>query len=57
MLSKSVPGMVISYGKEDQSEYVEIFITSYGKPRFSDPTMMIDDKALKSDCWEIKNEL
>lgn len=46
------PGMVIHNGKEDDSNYVEIFVLNDKSLRFADPLMTIDNKLISSDKWE-----
>ena len=46
------PGEVIRHGKEDEYDFVEIFVLQDGTLRFSDQTMEINSKNIGSDKWE-----
>ena len=50
-LTDIMPGQVIRHGKEDEVDYVEIFVLSDCSLRFSDPTMEINSKNIGSDDW------
>lgn len=50
-LNNILPGQVIRYGKEDEVDYVEIFVLSDCSLRFSDSTMEINSKNIGSDDW------
>lgn len=56
VLKMMSPGMIASYGQEDEPDYVEIFMKSDSAIRFSDQLMMIDAKCLNSDKWNIKED-
>ena len=45
------PGEVISFGKPDEIDFVEIFSLQDGSLRFSDPTMEINSKNIGSNEW------
>ena len=46
------PGSVIHHGKEDDTNFIEIFVLSDMSLRFSDPLMTIDNNLISSDKWE-----
>lgn len=50
-LKDITPGEVISCGKEDEVDFVEIFVLQDGSLRFSDFTMEINSKNIGSKEW------
>lgn len=52
-LKQIQPGAVVAHGKQDDTNYVEIFVLSDGSLRFSDSLMTIDNNLISSDKWEI----
>lgn len=50
-LNNITPGQVIRCGKEDEVDYVEIFVLSDCSLRFSDSTMEINSKNISSNEW------
>ena len=50
-LKDIMPGDVISCGKEDEVDFVEIFVLQDGSLRFSDSTMEINSKNIGSKEW------
>lgn len=50
-LTDIMPGQIIRYGKEDEVDYVEIFVLSDCSLRFADSTMEINSKNIGSDGW------
>ena len=50
-LKDITPGEVISYGKPDEVDFVEIFVLSDCSLRFADSTMEINSKNIGSDNW------
>lgn len=50
-LNDVLPGQVIRYGKEDEVDYVEIFVLADCSLRFSDSTMEINSKNISSNEW------
>lgn len=50
-LNDILPGQVIRHGKEDEVDYVEIFVLADCSLRFSDSTMEINNKMLGSNEW------
>lgn len=50
-LKNITPGEVISCGKQDEIDFVEIFVLQDGSLRFSDSTMEINSKNISSDDW------
>ena len=50
-LKDITPGEVISCGKEDEVDFVEIFVLQDGTLRFSDSTMEINSKNIGSKEW------
>lgn len=50
-LKDITPGEVISCGKRDEIDFVELFVLQDGTIRFSDPTMEIGPKVLASKEW------
>ena len=50
-LKDITPGEVISCGKEDDIDFVEIFVLQDGSLRFSESTMEINNKVLGSKEW------
>ena len=57
-LSSARPGTVISLGNKASTnmDFIEIFVMSNMGLRFSDPTMIIDDKMLGSDEWDLSGD-
>lgn len=51
-LKDITPGEVISCGKEDEVDFVEIFVLQDGSLRFSDSMMEINNKILGSKEWK-----
>ena len=51
-LKDITPGEVISFGKPDEIDFVEIFALQDGSLRFSDPTMEINSKNIGSNEWK-----
>ena len=51
-LKDITPGEVISFGKSDEIDFVEIFALQDGSLRFSDPTMEINSKNIGSSEWK-----
>lgn len=45
------PGDIISYGKPDEVDFVEIFVLSDCSLRFSESTMEINHINIASDKW------
>lgn len=45
------PGDVISFGKPDEVDFVEIFVLNDMTLRFADSTMEINDKNIGSNEW------
>ena len=50
-LSNVKPGDVISWGNQDEVDFVEIFVLNDMSLRFSDSTMEINAKNVGSDGW------
>lgn len=50
-LKDITPGEVISYGKPDEVDFVEIFVLQDGGLRFSESTMEINNINIASDKW------
>lgn len=50
-LNNITPGQVISCGKEDDVDFVEIFVLDDCSLRFSDSTMEINSKNISSNEW------
>lgn len=50
-LKDITPGEVISFGNQDEIDFVEIFALQDGSLRFSDSTMEINSKNIGSDNW------
>ena len=50
-LKDITPGEVISFGKPDEVDFVELFVLQDGGLRFSDSTMEINSKNIVSDNW------
>ena len=50
-LKDITPGEVIYCGKQDEVDFVEIFVLQDGSLRFSDSTMEINSKILGSKEW------
>lgn len=46
------PGEVIHCGKQEDYNFIEIFVLKDGSFRFSEDTMMLDNNILSSDNWE-----
>lgn len=44
-------GEIISHGKSDEVDFVEIFVLQDGTLRFADPTMEINFKNIGSKEW------
>ena len=50
-LKNLTPGEVVSCGKPDEVDFVEIFALQDGSLRFADSTMEINDKNIGSNEW------
>lgn len=50
-LKDITPGEVISCGKQDDVDFVEIFVLQDGSLRFSDSMMEINHKNISSKEW------
>lgn len=50
-LNNIMPGDIITFGKQNDVDFVEIFVLSDCSLRFSDPTMEINNKNISSDQW------
>lgn len=50
-LKDITPGEVISFGKPDAVDFVELFVLQDGSLRFSDSTMEINSKNIGSNEW------
>lgn len=51
-LKNITPGEVISFGNQDNVDFVEIFALQDGTLRFADSTMEINDKNIGSKEWK-----
>lgn len=51
VLKDITPGEVISFGKPDEVDFVELFVLQDGGLRFSESTMEINNKNISSDKW------
>lgn len=51
-LKNITPGEVISFGKSDEVDFVEIFALQDGTLRFADSTMEINSKNIGSKEWK-----
>jgi len=51
-LKDITPGEVISYGKQDEVDFVEIFALQDGTLRFADSMMEINSKNIGSKEWK-----
>lgn len=51
-LKDVTPGEVISFGKEDEANFVEIFALQDGSLRFADSTMEINSTNIGSKEWK-----
>lgn len=51
-LKDITPGEVITYGKPDEVDFVEIFALQDGGLRFSESTMEINNKSIGSNEWK-----
>ena len=51
-LKDITPGEVISYGKPDEVDFVEIFVLTDKSLRFTDSTMEINNKSIGSNEWK-----
>ena len=50
-LKDITPGEVITYGKPDEVDFVELFVLQDGGLRFSESTMEINHINIASDKW------
>lgn len=51
VLKDITPGEVISFGKPDEVDFVELFVLQDGGLRFSESTMEINHINIASDKW------